>query len=138
MQHLYISVTKKRWLQLECISFILKISFTSTKDIWGLLMSRGSIVLHFYIAWQSDEKFGDVMNDFLFEWTERKLMKIFVTTKAVTYSKSLSGVVTTISKRTICWCIFASKTLALLKNSLNFGFIIRNVFHEFNELFDVK
>lgn len=49
-------------------------SFTSMKDIWGLLMSRGSIDLHFYIAWQSDEKLGDVMNNFLFERTAKKKM----------------------------------------------------------------
>lgn len=47
-------------------------SFTSMKDIWGLLMSRGSIDLHFYVAWQSDEKLGDVMNNFFFERTAKK------------------------------------------------------------------
>lgn len=129
MQHLYISVTKKRWLQLQCISFILKMSFTSMKDIWGLLMSRGSIDLHFYIAWQSDEKLGDVMKNFLFERTAKKNVKwkIFVCTKAMSCNKSLSGVhrCKWYHQKNNMLMHFAPMTSALLKNSLSFGFIIK-------------
>lgn len=120
MQHLNISVTKKRWLQLQCISFILKISFTSMKDIWGLLMSRGSIDLHFYIAWQSDEKLGDVMNNFLFERTAKKNVKwkIFVALKLIRGCKWYH-------QKNNMLMHFAPMTSALLKNSLSFGFTIK-------------
>lgn len=141
MQHLYISVTKKRWLQLQCISFILKISFTSMKDIWGLLMSRGSIDLHFYIAWQSDEKLGDVMDNFFFERTAEKVKwKFFVCTKAMSCNKSLSGVhrCKWYHQMNNMLMHFAPMTSALLKNLLSFGFVINNLIHRFNELIDMK